>query len=112
MKPTPAPRDEFQPGPLGLWALGLVGATRSRWREEVAVKSLNIEKESEAAGASDFPAEWRVHEVGGRNGSDAAEIEAISIPAGADGEVVGEVSIRVPGAGIDELLHRDLVQVE
>jgi hypothetical protein len=35
MKPTPAPRDDIRPGPLGLWALGLAGATRSRWSEEV-----------------------------------------------------------------------------
>lgn len=35
MKPTPASRDDFKPGPFGLWALGLAGATRSRWADEI-----------------------------------------------------------------------------
>jgi hypothetical protein len=43
MKPTPAARDDFQPGPLGLWALGLAGATRSRFREECMAEEVGDE---------------------------------------------------------------------
>lgn len=43
MNPTPAARDDFQPGPFGLWALGLAGATRSRFREEFATDRVGEE---------------------------------------------------------------------
>lgn len=43
MKPTPSDRENFQPGPLGLWALGLAGATRSRLREEYVAEEIGDE---------------------------------------------------------------------
>lgn len=54
MKPTPAVHDDFQPGPLGLWALGLAGATRSRFREEFAAEEVGDEVVAEGEETEPF----------------------------------------------------------
>ncbi|MBC8009285.1 MAG: hypothetical protein H7067_04220 [Burkholderiales bacterium] len=61
MKPTSADRDDFQPGPHGLWALGLLAATRVRSREEFA-----------SAEAATEPADGEVLEVERAEGDEAA----------------------------------------
>lgn len=51
MKHTPAPHDDFRPGPFGLWALGLAGATRSRWSDEFVAAEANDDATRDNASA-------------------------------------------------------------
>ena len=65
-----------------------------------------------AASLGYLAAKGRVHKLRRRNHADAAEIQAISIPTGTNHEVIGEVSVRVPSASINQFLHRSIVQIE
>ena len=66
----------------------------------------------EGSGIGDFFPECGTHEFRGWNHAHPARIEAVGIPAGADGFVRREGSIGVPGAGVDQRIEVGFFQIE
>src|SRR4051812_16501059 len=51
-------------------------------------------------------------EAGGRGDADATEVEAVGVPAGGEGRVVGDPAVGVEEAGLEEEVEASVVEVD
>ena len=59
----------------------------------------------------DFLGEFGAHIIGVGNHTDSPQVEAIRVPAGADGRVFGEMAIGMPNAGLLQQGERGVIEV-